>query len=35
LNQQDEQQQDPAPVEPGHVMSKERYRQLVEQQQQK
>lgn len=33
MSQQDEQQQEPAPVEPGHVMSRERYRQLVEEQQ--
>ena len=33
MSQQDEQQQEPVPVEPGHVMSRERYRQLVEEQQ--
>jgi len=28
MSQQDEQQQEPAPVEPGHVMSREKYEQL-------
>jgi hypothetical protein len=33
VSQQDEQKQDPAPIEPGHVMSREKYRKLVEEQQ--
>jgi hypothetical protein len=30
-----EQEQEPVPIEPGHVMSREKYRKLVEQQKQK
>jgi hypothetical protein len=32
---QEQEQQEPAPIEPGHVMSREKYRKLVEQQKQK
>jgi hypothetical protein len=30
---QEQEQQEPAPIEPGHVMSREKYRKLVEEQQ--
>lgn len=32
---QDEQRETPAPIDPGHVMSKKRYDELLEQQKQK
>ena len=32
---QDGQHEEPAPIEPGHVMSKKRYDELLEQQKQK
>ena len=32
---QDEQEHKPAPIEPGHVMSKKKYDELLEQQKQK
>jgi hypothetical protein len=32
---QEQEQQEPAPIEPGHVMSREKYRKLVEEQQRK
>jgi hypothetical protein len=35
MAEQDEQKQDPAPIEPGHVMSREKYRKLVKEQTQK
>jgi hypothetical protein len=31
--QQNEEEQQPAPIEPGHVMSKKKYRELLEGQQ--
>jgi hypothetical protein len=33
MNQEEEKQPEPTPIEPGHVMSRERYRKLVEEQQ--
>lgn len=33
MTQQQEDEQQPAPIEPGHVMSKKQYEQLVEAQQ--
>ena len=30
---QTEEQQEPAPIEPGHVMSREKYQRMVEEQQ--
>ena len=35
MTEQREQQQDPVPIEPGHVMSKKKYDELLEQQKQK
>jgi hypothetical protein len=35
MDQAEEKQPAPLPVEPGHVMSREKYRRLVEQQKQK
>jgi hypothetical protein len=35
VNQQDEQQQEPAPIEPGHVMTHKKYREFLKQQKQK
>ena len=34
MQQNEEEQHPPVPIEPGHVMSREQYQKLVEQQQQ-
>lgn len=35
MDQEKDEHPEPAPIEPGHVMSREKYRKLVEQQKQK